>query len=82
MRVCEWGFAFGAYEGWVMLSYAFLDMYSPCHLQRVPPSPVGCCRVCMDRVVPSRGSSVVYDLCVDGAMAGRGVGCVCSDEFV
>jgi hypothetical protein len=30
--VCEWGLAFGAYEGRALLSFAYVDMYSPCHL--------------------------------------------------
>ncbi len=83
MSVCEWGLAFDTYEGWVVVFFAFVDMYSPCHLQRVSPSPVGCCRVCMDCVVRLCGSSVMQDLSVDGAMTGRGVVCVCvcSDEF-
>jgi hypothetical protein len=38
---------------------AFVDMYSPRPLHRFPPSPVGGCRVRMDCVVRSRGSSVV-----------------------
>jgi hypothetical protein len=55
--VCEWELAFGAYEGRAVLSFASVDMYSPCHFQRVPPTPVGCCGVCMDCVVRSYGSS-------------------------
>ena len=57
--VCEWGLSFGAYEGRFVLSFAFVDMYSPCHLQRVQSSPVGRCRVRMDCVVRSCGSSVL-----------------------
>ncbi len=56
--VCEWGLAFDAYEGRAVLSFASMDMYFPCHLQRVPPSLVGSCRVRMDYVVRSYDSSV------------------------
>ena len=68
--VCEWRLAFGTYEGRAVLFFASMDMCSPCHLQRVPPGPVGCCRVRMECVVRSCGSSVVQDLFVDGAMSG------------
>ena len=51
VRVCEWGLTLGAYEGWAVFSFASVDMYPPRHLKRVPPSPVGCCRVRMDCVV-------------------------------
>ncbi len=37
--VCEWGLAFGAYEGWAVFSFTSVDMYSPRHLQRVHPDP-------------------------------------------
>ena len=59
VRVCEWGVTFGAYEGWVMFSFASVDMHSPRHLQRVPLGSVGCRRVRVDCVVRSCGSGVV-----------------------
>ena len=57
--VYEWGLTFGAYEGWAMLSFASVDMHSPRHLQRVPPSSVGCRGVRVDCVVRSYGFGVV-----------------------
>ena len=41
--VCEWGLALGAYEGWAVLSFTFVNMYSQRHLQRVSLGPEGCC---------------------------------------
>ena len=43
VRVCEWGLALGAYESWAVFSFTYVDVYSPCHLQRVSPSPEGSC---------------------------------------
>ncbi len=43
MRVCERGFALGAYERWAVFSFTYVDVYSPCYLQRVPSSLEGCC---------------------------------------
>ena len=57
--VSERGLAFGAYEGQAVFSFASMDMYSPCHVQRVSSSPVGRCRVRMDCVVRSCVSSVL-----------------------
>ena len=43
VRGCEWGLALGAYESWAVFSFPYVDVYSPYHLQRVSPSPEGCC---------------------------------------
>ena len=32
VRVCEWGFALGAYEGWAVFPFTCVDLYSPRHL--------------------------------------------------
>ena len=37
--VCERGLALNAYEGLAMFSFASMDVYSPCHLQRDSSSP-------------------------------------------
>ena len=80
--VCEWGLAFGAYEGRAVFSFASVYMYSPCHLQGVPPSPVGRRRVCVNCVVCTGGSSFLEDLPVYGGMSGRVARCVFSDELL
>ena len=49
--VCEWGLAFGAYEGRAVFSFASVYMYSPSHLQRVSPVPEGCRLICIYCVV-------------------------------
>ena len=46
-------------KGRAVFSFASVDMYSPCHIQRVPSGPVGCYRVRMDCVVRSCGSAVM-----------------------
>ncbi len=42
MNVCEWCLAFGADEGWAVLSFASVVMDSPRHFQGVSPSSVWC----------------------------------------
>ena len=40
MSVCELCLAFGADEGWAVLSFASVDMNSPRHFEGVSPSSV------------------------------------------
>ena len=79
--VCKSGLAFCAYEEWVVFPLVSLDVYAPCDFQGVSSSPVRCVGVCMDCVVRSRGSSLTYDLTLDGVGACRGARGVCSGEF-
>ena len=30
--VCKRGLALGAYEGWAVFPFVFVDVYAPCHL--------------------------------------------------
>ena len=51
--VCKWGLAFFAYEGWLLFTFVFVDVYDPCDFQGVTFGPERCGGVCMDCVVRS-----------------------------